>query len=234
MTFQPFKAIESINSLPEAVFFDLDGTLVDTADDLGAALNHVLVRHGFTAKTPTEYRPVASHGAKGLLQLGFADAFDDFDFSVLRQQFLDYYQQHLTVHSRVFAGGLDFLAQLERAKIPWGIVTNKPYRLAAQMLREMPELHRCKLLLGGDSLLQRKPDPIPLLVAAHNFSVSRNQCWYIGDAERDIAAGRRAGMQTFIAEFGYIDKSDQIEQWQSDYLLRNFDQLTRVVSKLIK
>ncbi len=230
----PFKAIASIDRLPRAVLFDLDGTLVDTADDLGAALNHVLQRHGFATKAPSEYRPVASHGAKGLLQLGFADAFNDFDFSMLRQQFLDYYQQHLTVHSQVFAGGCQFLALLQQASIPWGIVTNKPYKLAAQMLRQMPELHGCGILLGGDSLLQRKPDPTPLLVAAHQFSVPRNQCWYIGDAERDIAAGRRAGMKTFIAEFGYIGAHDQIDLWQSDYLLGHFEQLTAVVSKLIK
>ncbi len=229
----PWRPLSSIQQKPEAILFDLDGTLVDTADDLGAALNYVLKLYGFPEKDANQYRPMASHGAKGLLQLGFAAELAKFDFGKLRHQLLDYYQQHLTVHSRVFAGGEQLLQLLKQANIPWGIVTNKPYKLAAQMIREMPELQDCKILLGGDSLLQRKPDPTPLLIASHHLSVTRNHCWYVGDAERDIEAGNRAGMQTFLAGFGFIDTSDKPETWQADFMLDSFADLSAVVSRLI-
>ena len=137
------------------------------------------------------------------------------------------------MHSHVFAGGEQLLQLLAQANIPWGIVTNKPYKLAAQMLRELPELQDCKILLGGDSLLQRKPDPTPLLIASHQLSVTRNQCWYIGDAERDIEAGNRAGMHTFIAGFGFIDTTDCPETWQADFMLDSFAELSAVVTTLI-
>lgn len=229
----PWLPLTSIQELPQAVLFDLDGTLVDTADDLGAALNHVLTLHGLPTKTAEAYRPMASHGAKGLLQLGFGEALVDYDFAVLRQQLLAYYQQHLTHHSKLFSGGYALLQLLDSVDIPWGIVTNKPYKLSAQMLREMPELSRCKILLAGDSLSQRKPNPIPLLVASHQLKVTRNRCWYIGDAERDIEAGNRANMKTFIAGFGFIDKTDTPETWGADYMLDSFAELSAVVSALI-
>lgn len=229
----PWLPLASIQQLPEAVLFDLDGTLVDTADDLGAALNFVLKLHGFAPMNALQYRPMASHGAKGLLQLGFGEALKDFDFMLLRQQLLNYYQQHLTDHSQLFPGGEPLLAQLASLNIPWGIVTNKPYKLAAQMLRQMPALQQCKILLGGDSLAQKKPEPTPLLVASHQLRVTRNRCWYLGDAERDIEAGNRAGMQTFIAGFGYIDHTDAPETWRADFMLDSFADLSAVVSSLI-
>ncbi len=202
-------------SRPAAVLFDLDGTLVDTADDLGAALNHVLVRHGFAPMPAERYRPVASHGAKGLLELGFADALAGFSFGQLRTELLDYYQAHLTVHSRLFGGAEMFLPALADADVPWGIVTNKPYKLAAQMLRQMPELAGCQIMLGGDSLYQRKPSPVPLWVAAQVLKVKPADCWYIGDAERDIEAANRAGMTSILARYGFIADTDQPEQWQA-------------------
>ena len=201
---------------PKAVLFDLDGTLVDTADDLGAALNHVLVKYGFAPATAEQYRPVASHGAKGLLELGFGAALKDLPFTQLRNELLDFYQRHLTVHSKLFGGAEEFLPQLEERKIPWGIVTNKPYKLAAAMLRQMHGLEQCQILLGGDSLHQRKPSPVPLWVAAHKMGVAAADCWYIGDAERDIEAANRAGMTSIIADYGFIAATDTPELWGAD------------------
>ncbi len=201
---------------PKAVLFDLDGTLVDTADDLGAALNHVLVKYGFAPATAEQYRPVASHGAKGLLELGFGAALKDLPFTQLRNELLDFYQQHLTVHSKLFGGADEFLPQLEERKIPWGIVTNKPYKLAAAMLRQMHGMEQCQILLGGDSLHQRKPSPVPLWVAAHKMGVAAADCWYIGDAERDIEAANRAGMTSIIADYGFIAATDTPELWGAD------------------
>ncbi len=201
---------------PKAVLFDLDGTLVDTSDDLGAALNFVLVKHGLAPVTAVQYRPVASHGAKGLLELGFADRLRDFSFTTLRNELLDYYQQHLTVHSHLFGGANAFLPLLKIHQIPWGIVTNKPYKLAAKMLRQMSGMEDCQILIGGDSLHQRKPSPVPLWVAAHQIGVSAKDCWYIGDAERDIEAANRAGMTSIIADYGFIADTDTPDLWHAD------------------
>jgi len=213
------------HSAPEAVLFDLDGTLVDTADDLGAALNHVLQSHRLPLCSAAQYRPMASHGAKGLLELGFGPLLANYDFGTLRQQLLNYYALHVCDHSQLFAGGAELIAHLDQQKIPWGIVTNKPFRLAASMLRQLPALSKCAILLGGDSLAQRKPDPTPLWVASHQLKVPAALCWYVGDAERDIAAGNRAGMTTILAEFGYIGASDQPELWQADAAIQSLADL---------
>ena len=214
--------------LPAAVLFDLDGTLVDTADDLGAALNHVLTVHGLPTCSATQYRPVASHGAKGLLELGFGTRLAAYDFALLRQQFLSYYASHLCVHSRIFLGGAELIAALDQRGIRWGIVTNKPYKLAAAMLRQLPELASCALLLGGDSLAQRKPDPTPLWVASHTLKVAAADCWYLGDAQRDIDAGNRAGMTTMLAGFGYLASTDQPQYWHADLTINSLAELIPV------
>jgi phosphoglycolate phosphatase len=216
---------------PQAVLFDLDGTLVDTADDLGAALNHVLAHFGKPLCNSQQYRPVASHGAKGLLQLGFGAELASYDFALLRQMFLHYYAAHIAVHSQPFAGAESLLQQLDKLQIPWGVVTNKPYKLAASLLRQLPVLANCRLLLGGDSLAQRKPDPTPLWVACQQLKVNPAQCWYVGDAERDIEAGRRAGMQTVLAAFGYIAKADQPELWQADLTIASLTELQLQLSE---
>lgn len=210
---------------PAAVLFDLDGTLVDTADDLGAALNHVLAHFGKPGCHREQYRPVASHGAKGLLELGFGADLASYDFAQLRQMFLHYYAEHVAVYSQPFAGAATLLQQLDNRHIAWGIVTNKPYKLAASLVRQLPALANCRLLLGGDSLAQRKPDPTPLWVACQQLKVNARQSWYVGDAERDIEAGRRAGMQTVLAAFGYLAKDDQPELWQADLTIASLAEL---------
>jgi phosphoglycolate phosphatase len=211
---------------PKAILFDLDGTLVDTADDLGAALNYVLRKHGLPPTTAEQYRPMASHGAKGLLELGFGAALHDFPFSTLRSELLDYYQQHLTVHSKLFGGAETFLPLLDQRHVPWGIVTNKPYKLAAAMLRQMRGMENCRILLGGDSLHQRKPSPVPLWVAAHKMGVAAADCWYIGDAERDIEAANRAGMTSIIADYGFIAATDEPDLWCADCRVQSLLTLT--------
>lgn len=208
-----------------AVLFDLDGTLVDTADDLGAALNHVLKQHAMPLLTPEQYRPVASHGARGLLEAGFGSALASHDFAELRNQLLSYYNEHVVVHSDLFAGGHALLKNLAQQQITWGIVTNKPYRLAARIVRQLPALHDCQILIGGDSLSVRKPDPTPLLVAAHQLRTPAKHCWYLGDAQRDIEAGLRAGMTTVLCEFGYIGPADMPTTWGAHHHIASLDAL---------
>lgn len=221
MTLADFASVTT----PQALLFDLDGTLVDTADDLGAALNSVLAQHQMPLCTAQQYRPVASHGAKGLLELGFGAELSRFDFFELRSMLLQFYADHICDHSKLFAGGKELITTLNNRHIPWGIVTNKPYKLAASMLRQLPELAGCGILLGGDSLGVRKPDPTPLFMAAHQLKVPARQCWYVGDAERDIEAGRRAGMTTVLAGFGYIGETDQPELWQADLRIEQLSEL---------
>lgn len=221
MTLADFASVTT----PQALLFDLDGTLVDTADDLGAALNSVLAQHQMPLCTAQQYRPVASHGAKGLLELGFGAELSRFDFFELRSMLLQFYADHICDHSKLFAGGKELITTLNNRHIPWGIVTNKPYKLAASMLRQLPELAGCGILLGGDSLGVRKPDPTPLFMAAHQLTVPARQCWYVGDAERDIEAGRRAGMTTVLAGFGYIGETDQPELWQADLRIEQLSEL---------
>lgn len=201
---------------PDLLLFDLDGTLVDTADDLGAALNFVLRQKGLPEVTASAYRPVASHGAKGLLELGFGPRLGEFDFAEIRNALLDFYAQHVAVHSRCFEGFAQVLSYCRSAKIRYGIVTNKPWRLANALLRQLPELHDCAVLLGGDSLPVRKPDPSPLWLCCYQLQVTPQQCWYIGDAQRDIEAANRAGMTSILAAWGYLAEHDQPETWGAD------------------
>jgi phosphoglycolate phosphatase len=218
-----------VNSAKPAVLFDLDGTLVDTADDLGAALNHVLKQHAMPLLTPAQYRPVASHGARGLLEAGFGSVLAEYDFNQLRNQLLTYYNDHVVVHSDLFAGGHALLQTLMQRHIPWGIVTNKPYRLAARIVRQLPVLHDCQILIGGDSLSVRKPDPTPLWIAAHQLRTPASHCWYLGDAQRDIEAGLRAGMRTVLCEFGYIGPLDTPSTWGAHHHIARLDGLLELL-----
>lgn len=203
---------------PAAVLFDLDGTLLDTADDLGAALNFVLKKYNFLPIEPHVYRPVASDGAKGLLELGFKDKLNQFDYETLRAEFLQYYQENIAVHTCFYDGITDILAKLTQDNIPWGVVTNKPEGLTKLLLPHFKEFKHCAVLVGGDTLKTRKPDPEPLFFACQQIKVTPNQCFYIGDALRDIEAGNHAEMTTVIAQWGYIKASDEISTWQADYI----------------
>jgi phosphoglycolate phosphatase len=202
-----------------AVLFDLDGTLLDTADDLGAALNYVLQQHGLATVTPERYRPIASDGANGLLSLGFAEQITHFNHAQLREQFLTYYQQNIAKHTCLYPGVAELLNEIEHAGIPWGIITNKPAYLTKLLLPHFNEFKHCAVMLGGDSLPERKPHPLPMQVACKTLNVQTNQCVYIGDAIRDIEAGNNAQMKTCIASWGYIKAYDDIYSWQADAIL---------------
>lgn len=212
-------------SKPDVLLFDLDGTLVDTADDLGAALNYVLRLKGLPLVADSAYRPVASHGAKGLLELGFGSRIDEFDFTELRNALLSYYAEHVADQSRCFEGIAELLDWCRATKARYGIVTNKPWRLAKALIRQLPELQDCSILLGGDSLPVRKPNPSPLWLCCQQLAVTPQQCWYIGDAERDIEAANRAGMASLLALWGYIATTDQPESWRADFQLKSAQHL---------
>lgn len=199
--------------MTRAVLFDLDGTLADTAQDLGAALNRLLQEHG---KSPLPYasiRPVASHGARGLINLGFGIDRDHPEFESLRQRFLDYYDTSFADLTTIFDGINNLLQQLAQRDIAWGVVTNKPMRFTDRLVPALPWSVQPGVIVSGDTVGVPKPDPRPLLYAAEKLGVAPDQCIYLGDAERDVEAAIAAGMKPLIANYGYIAETDLPESW---------------------
>ncbi|MDN4503365.1 HAD-IA family hydrolase [Alteromonadaceae bacterium BrNp21-10] len=199
---------------PKGLLFDLDGTLLDTAHDLGNTLNYLLQAHGLEQKSYAEYSPFASHGAKGLLELGFNNIPEE-EFTQLREEFLAHYAQNICIHTVLYEGVSEVIEYCQKHQIPWGIVTNKPGFLTTPLLTYFPVLASAQSVISADTLPQRKPHPQPLLFAAQQLQVEPNDIWYIGDAERDMQAANSANMFSVLATYGYIHTDDQIEQWHA-------------------
>ncbi len=202
-----------------SVLFDLDGTLLDTAPDLAAALNHVLVNNGRDALSFETIRPWVSHGGLVLIKNGFNIEQNDPQFDDLRQQLLQYYRNNLSVHTRLFPGMNDVLETLENVGIQWGVVTNKPGWLTEPLLDELNLSSRSSCIISGDTLNERKPHPLPLQHACKLIGCKVSESLYIGDAERDIEAGINAGMPTLLALFGYISDLDYPQGWGADAMV---------------
>lgn len=213
----------------QAVFFDLDGTLVDTAPDLGYALNLQLERHGKPTLTDDEIRPYASHGSRGLLGLGFGITPQDAQFAAMRDEYLSLYDEVFTRQPRLFSGMEDVLASLVQHQIPWGIVTNKPRRFTQPLVASMGLDKHAACVVSGDDAPQPKPSPATLLMACAQAGVQPAQCIYVGDAERDIQAGKAAGMHTLVALFGYLDVSDTPETWGADGMIHQPKDLLEII-----
>lgn len=195
-----------------SVLFDLDGTLLDTAPDMAGALNELLHEQGRERLPFQTIRPLVSHGATALVNLGFAGVAESV-FAALRARFLEIYRARLAVETRMYAGLAEALDVLDSSGISWGIVTNKPGWLTEPLLEHFAWSRRAQVIVSGDTLAQRKPHPAPLLHAAEKLGVKPAECIYIGDAERDVLAGRAAGMQVFVALFGYIPAEEQPRAW---------------------
>jgi 2-phosphoglycolate phosphatase len=200
----------------DAVLFDLDGTLVDTAPDMGTALNNLLIEENLEPLPLVTIRPLVSQGGLVLTRLGFAGKVPDVEIEPLRLRYLQHYHAIVADESRLFDGYAEILDELETRSIPWGIVTNKPEWLTHPLLEQLDLALRTGVVIGGDTLQQRKPHPLPLQVAAERLGVSCNNCVYVGDDERDIVAGKAASMKTLVAAYGYIEDADSIEGWEAD------------------
>ncbi len=196
-----------------ALLLDLDGTLLDTAPDMGGALNRLRVECGREPLPFELVRPVVSHGAMRLVRLGFPEA-EGADFERLRLRFLELYSQNLAEQTRLFPGAGEVLAELEQRGLPWGVVTNKPGWLTDPLLQTLGLYERAGCVVSGDTVAERKPHPLPLLHAARLVDVAPDRCVYVGDAERDIQAGRAAGMTTVVAAYGYISAEDDPASWE--------------------
>jgi 2-phosphoglycolate phosphatase len=205
-----------------AVLFDLDGTLLDTAPDLGAAANDVLAQIGKAPLTDSVIRQTASDGALALIKAGLTEAEQaQHDLMALRQQLLDYYERHLYVGTRPYAGIVELISWLNLHAIPWGVVTNKPAFLTDPLLALVTELPCCAVAVSADTLPLRKPHPEPLWYACEQIGVAAKECLYVGDHIRDIEAGRNAGMTTAIAAWGYIAENECLADWQADMEMEN-------------
>jgi len=209
---------------PGAVLFDLDGTLLDTAPDMIAALNALRRAEGLPDLPFEQLRGHVSHGAIRLIERGFQLGTGP-RFEALRLRFLDLYRQDLAVRTRLFDGLGEVLDTLEVLRVPWGVVTNKPGWLTEPLLAAVGLAARAGCVVCGDTLHERKPSPAPLLHAAAQLGTAPAACTYVGDAERDVQAGRAAGMRTLVAAFGYIDSDEDPVTWQADGIVTRPDDL---------
>jgi len=209
------NAITSLRCL----LLDLDGTLVDTAPDLAATLNALRAEHGLAPLDFDVIRPHVSHGARAMVRVGFGIGEEDARFADLRERFLALYRDRLAVRSRLFAGMEELLAAVENRGVKWGIVTNKPAWLTEPLAAELGLADRAACIISGDSTRNRKPHPEPLLHASALVGVAPGQCLYVGDARRDVDAGRAAGMRTLVAMFGYLGTDDRPHEWEADGLI---------------
>ena len=220
------------NRTHKAILFDHDGTLVDTAPDMVGVLQALQRDHG---SSPVSYdlgRSHVSNGAVGLLRLGFPGA-DESALEQLRLEYLDRYAQSICERSTLF-GGLEWLLrQLEDARIPWGVVTNKPERLTIPLLETLQLADRIACSVSGDTLTLRKPDPAPLFYACELAGVRPEEAIYVGDASRDIEAGRAAGMGTVAAGYGYITADDDPGNWGADSIAADTKELAQIVLKAV-
>jgi N-acetyl-D-muramate 6-phosphate phosphatase len=217
--------------LVSTVLFDLDGTLVDTAPDLGYALNLQLKKHGKKPLSDAAIRPYASHGSRGLIGLGFGITPTDAHFIAMRDEYLSIYDTVFTRSPVLLPGIAELLEVIEGNNLLWGIVTNKPRRFTIPLIESMGLHKRAACVISGDDAPQPKPSPATLLLACEKIGVKPINCIYVGDAERDIQAGKSAGMKTVVALFGYIDVTDKPEEWNADALIQKPDGLINLLNR---
>lgn len=203
------------------VLFDLDGTLADTALDLADALNVVRTEENLPPLPFDVIRPSVSHGGRAMIKLGFQVDPGHADFERLRLRFLAVYEANIARKTRLFAGMDELLDALEDAGLQWGVVTNKPAWLTDPLMHALALSERAACIVSGDTTAHAKPHPEPMFYACRQVGSEPAQCVYIGDAERDVTAGKAAGMRTIVALFGYIDAHEQPDTWGADALINH-------------
>ena len=213
----------------KGIFFDLDGTLADTAPDLVAAANQLLITRNLPPKQYEVLRPCASAGARGLIGGAFGIGIDHPDFIPLRDEFFANYEKALLVNSVLFEGVDHLLDQLDSANLPWGIVTNKSERFTHPLTELMGLRQRAVSTISGDTTPHSKPHPEPILHAARVANIDPSKSVYVGDDIRDIVAGKAAGMKTIAAAYGYCGCEEPPEAWGADYLVRHPKELLEII-----
>src|SRR5512134_1242787 len=201
------------------VLFDLDGTLADTAPDLAGAVNRMLAARGIAPLPIDELRPLASHGARGLVGRAFGVTPEDADFEALRQEFFREYESALCVHSALFPSMAETLAEFDATDVLWGIVTNKIARFTQPLVQALGLAERAACVVSGDTTPFPKPHPAPLLHALDATGVVAGAAFYVGDDRRDVEAGRAAGVRTVVAGYGYLGNGGPCTQWGADHII---------------
>ena len=207
--------------LPQAVLFDLDGTLIDSAPDLGAAADKMRTARGLASLDYALYRPMAGSGARGMLEIAFGMGPEHPDYEDFKEEFLSNYEQAMTVRSVIFDGVHDLLAHLQAKGMLWGVVTNKHQRFTLPLTAQLPLFATAKAIVSGDTTPHAKPHPEPLFEAARRMQLPPEHCWYVGDDERDIVAGKAAGMTTVAAHYGYLGSQAEVLRWGADYIIHS-------------
>ncbi len=200
----------------QAVLFDLDGTLIDSAPDLGAAADQMRTDRGLPPLPLARYRPMAGAGARGMLGVAFDITPDEPEFAALREEFFRKYETRMLLNTQVFDGVAELLEALCARGLQWGVVTNKSVRFTGPLTRAMPLFGTAGAIVSGDTTPYAKPHPEPLFEAARQLGVPPGNCIYVGDDERDIVAGRAAGMQTVAAAYGYMGAQADMTLWKAD------------------
>ena len=211
--------VKPVTHTAPMLLFDLDGTLVDSAPDLAGAANDLRILHGMQPLPYADLRPMVGTGARGMVGVAFGVTPTDERFAALRDAFLARYAERLLDSTQVFAAMQPVLDELDAAGLRWGIVTNKAMRFAAPLVEGLGLAHRTAVLIAGDSTPFAKPHPEPLLEAARRLGIAPARCVYVGDDERDIVAGRAAGMRTLAAAWGYLGQGEPVAAWGADQVL---------------
>ncbi|MGZ5041144.1 MAG: phosphoglycolate phosphatase [Usitatibacter sp.] len=211
----------------EAVLFDLDGTLADTAPDMAHAVNLMRGSRGLEPVAPESVRAHVSQGARGMICSAFAMGTDHPDFPAMREEFLKLYGDNLFIETRLFPGMESLLAHLERESIAWGVVTNKFERFAKPLIECLGLGERAAIVVGGDTCARAKPFPDPLLHAAATLGIEPRKILYVGDDERDVQAARAAGMPVVVAGYGYLGDGPAPVLWGADAIVASAAELER-------
>ncbi|ABM19571.1 MULTISPECIES: phosphoglycolate phosphatase [Marinobacter] len=214
---------------PAAVLFDLDGTLIDTAPDFIRCLNQLRQQHGMPALPAEQIRRSVSNGARAMIRVGFGLEPEHEGYPEKHTAFLDLYELGVAVETTLFPGMDVLLSSLESRGIPWGIVTNKPARFAVPLIEALDLAQRCAALICPDHVAERKPHPESLLLACRQIQVEPIKSVYVGDHERDIEAGRNAGMHTIAVRYGYIEQPETVDLWQADRIADTVSDLTKLL-----
>ena len=212
-------------ALREAVLFDLDGTLIDSAPDLAGAANDLRQAQGMPPLPFASLRPMVGAGARGMVGVAFGAKPGDAEFEGLRDAFLARYEQRMLQQTAVFDAMQPVLQSLEAAGVRWGVVTNKASRFTEPIVDGLRLRTRLAALVCGDTTPHSKPHPAPLLEAARQLGIDAAACVYVGDDARDVVAGRAAGMATLAAEWGYLGNGAGIHEWGADAVLGEPSQL---------
>ena len=202
-----------------AVLFDLDGTLIDSAPDLGAAADQMRTDRSLESLPLSLYRSMAGAGARGMISVAFGLTPEDAEFEALKEEFFSNYEARLVKDTYAFEGVSELIARICSSGLKWGVVTNKAARFTIPLTGAMPLFTTAQTIISGDTTSHAKPHPAPLLEAARQLDLSPHCCVYVGDDERDIMAGRAAGMPTVAAAYGYLGKISDTKSWNADFTI---------------